>query len=362
MTQSDDRVVLAAAGSGKTTTAVRLACEDTNKRTALITYTLNGRRELEARAYREFRAVPPQVTISTWYSFVLTHFVRPYQNHLHERRIDTINFDRAPASRRGFRKSQVANYFFSSPGRIWSDRVTDFACQLIDATGGLPINRVEAVFDRIIVDEAQDLAGWDLELIENLLESAVEVALIGDHRQATFSTNDNPKNRQFTGEKIINKFMDWECRDLLKIDYQNHSHRCVQEICDFADAFFPHCVSTTSRNKKVTGHDGVFLIRKRDVMGYFKKFTPQVLQWSKAGDDKVGAPLNFGDSKGMTFERVLIYPHAKLQKFLKDGNMEMEGQSKTKSYVAVTRARQSVAIVVPDNFRSKVGKLFDFSN
>ena len=40
--------------SGKTTTAVRLACENTEKRTALITYTLNGRSELEARAYREF--------------------------------------------------------------------------------------------------------------------------------------------------------------------------------------------------------------------------------------------------------------------------------------------------------------------
>ena len=67
MAQSDDCIVLAAAGSGKTTTAAKLACEDTGKRTALITYTLNGRRELEARAYRELGAVPPHVTISTWY-------------------------------------------------------------------------------------------------------------------------------------------------------------------------------------------------------------------------------------------------------------------------------------------------------
>ena len=360
MTQSDDRVVLAAAGSGKTTTAARLACEDTGKRTALVTYTLNGRRELEARAYREFGAVPPQVTISTWYSFVLTHFVRPYQNHLHERRVDTINFERAPASRRRFRKNQVARYFFSSPNRIWSDRATDFACQLIDATGGLPINRVQGVFDRIIVDEAQDLAGWDLELTEHLLKSAVEVALIGDHRQATFLTNDNPKNRQFAGEKIIDKFAEWERCGLLQIEYQAHSHRCVQEICDFADQFFPDCEPTKSRNEQVTGHDGVFLVRKGDVGRYFEEFAPQTLQWSKAGGKRVGDPLNFGDSKGMTFERVLIYPHAKFQSFLKTGKMEMEGQSKTKTYVAVTRARQSVAIVVPDSFAPKVGEFFEF--
>lgn len=360
MTQSDDRIILAAAGSGKTTTAVKLACADTEKRTALITYTLNGRSELEARAYRELGAVPPQVTISTWYSFVLNHFVRPYQNYLHERRVDTINFERAPTSRRRFRKSQVAGYYFSSPKRIWSDRATDFACSVINETGGLPISRVQGVFDRIIVDEAQDLAGWDLELIEHLLKSEVDVALIGDHRQATFLTNDNPKNRQFAGEKIIEKFAGWERGGLVKVEHQSHSHRCVQGICDFADQFFPDCEPTTSCNWGVTGHDGVFLVRQGDVERYFDTFAPQTLQWSKAGAARVGCPLNFGDSKGMTFERVLIYPHAKFQKFLKTGQMELEGQSKTKTYVAVTRARQSVAVVVPDNFAPKVGVFFDF--
>ncbi|MEM7746955.1 MAG: UvrD-helicase domain-containing protein [Pseudomonadota bacterium] len=360
MTQSVDRVVLAAAGSGKTTTAVRLACENTEKRTALITYTLNGRSELEARAYREFGAIPPQVTISTWYSFILAHFVRPYQNYLHERRVDTINFERAPTSRRRFRKSQVAGYYFSSPKRIWSDRATDFACRVIEETGELPVNRIQRVFDRVIVDEAQDLAGWDLELIEHLLKSAVEVALIGDHRQATFSTNDNPKNRQFFGEKIINKFAEWEGHGLVQIEHQSHSHRCVRGICDFADQFFPDCEPTTSQNYEVTGHDGVYLVRQGDSKRYFETFAPQTLQWSKAGGLRVGSPLNFGDSKGMTFERVLIYPHAKFRNFLKSGRMELDGQSKTKTYVAVTRARQSVAIVVPDNFDPKIGSFFEF--
>ncbi|MEQ8604337.1 MAG: AAA family ATPase [Marivibrio sp.] len=359
MAQFDDRIILAAAGSGKTTTAVKRACEDPGKRTALITYTLNGRRELEARAYNEFGAVPPYVTISTWYSFVLTHFVRPYQNHLHTSRVETINFERAPISRRRFRKDQVASYFFSSPNRIWSDRTTDFAYQLINATDGLPISRIQSIFDRIIVDEAQDLAGWDLELIDHLLKSAVEVALIGDHRQATFLTNDNPKNRQFAGEKIINKFGEWEHDGLVKIEHQSHSHRCVQGICDFADQFFPDCEPTMSRNPEVSGHDGVCLVREGDVERYFETFAPQTLQWSKAGGKRVGSPLNFGDSKGMTFERVLIYPHAKLQKFLKTGKMELEGHSKTKTYVAVTRARQSVAIVVPNNFTPEVGEFWN---
>lgn len=358
MTQFDDYIILSAAGSGKTTTAARLACEDKEKRTALVTYTLNGRKELEARAYTMFGAIPPHVTISTWYSFVLTHFVRPYQNHLHEKRVDAINFDRPSTSRRRFSKTQIANYYFSSPNRIWSDRTTDFACRLIEAPNGASIERIQDVFDRIIVDEAQDLAGWDLELIEHLLNSAVEVALIGDHRQATFSTNDNPKNRQFSGEKIIDKFKDWESRCLVQIHSQSYSHRCVQEICDFADLFFPECEATKSHNERRTGHEGVFLVKNQDIDRYFKRFAPQTLQWSRTGQERIGSPLNFGDSKGMTFERVLIYPHAKLLSFLKTGNAELEGQSKTKTYVAITRARQSVAIVVPDNFAPAVGGFF----
>ncbi|MFP3822204.1 hypothetical protein SB658_26285, partial [Bacillus sp. SIMBA_008] len=82
---------------------------------------------------------------------------------------------------------------------------------------------IQGIFDLIIVDEAQDLAGWDLELIECLLKSAVEVALIGDHRQATFLTNDNPKNKKFAGEKIIEKFSNWERGGLVNIEHQSHS-------------------------------------------------------------------------------------------------------------------------------------------
>ena len=59
--------------------------------------------------------------------------------------------------------------------------------------------------------------------------------------------------------------------------------------------------------------------------------------------------LNFGEAKGMTFERTVIYPHNKLMKFLRTGNLEDAGAAIAKIYVGVTRARQSVAFVVPDS-------------
>ena len=94
------------------------------------------------------------------------------------------------------------------------------------ATGGLPLNRFEQIFDHLYIDEAQDLSGYDLELVELLLKSRVRMTLIGDHRQATFSTNDNPKNKAYWGVKIVTKFEEWAKAGLAEIDYHTHSHRC----------------------------------------------------------------------------------------------------------------------------------------
>ena len=63
--------------------------------------------------------------------------------------------------------------------------------------------------------------------------------------------------------------------------------------------------------------------------------------------DTLGLPaMNIGIVKGSTFERVVIFPTRPMKQYLSDGD-----PSKLKApeslYVAVTRARYSVAFVVP---------------
>ena len=60
----------------------------------------------------------------------------------------------------------------------------------------------------------------------------------------------------------------------------------------------------------------------------------------------------------MTFDRTLIYPHGPLTKFLKTGNIADAGDEIPTLYVAVTRARQSVAFAVPDGFPVKMMSVF----
>lgn len=357
---SVNRIILASAGSGKTTDIVQEACGDPHVRSALITYTINGRGELSDKAYEHFGAIPLNVSIGTWYSFVLTHLVRPYQNKLYTPRISTINFGRIPIHLRKIKKADTQRYFFSSSSRIWRDRVTDFACQVIKETDGLPLRRIERIFRRIYIDEAQDLSGWDLDLVEHLLNTSTDMVLVGDHRQATYSTNDNPKNKAYWGEEIVRKFDEWEKAGLVEIKHLAISRRCNQAICEFADRLFPTSPKAKSLNVEATGHDGVFLVAAYDLIRYCEKFSPKPLRYDKRTVVMRGKPVNFGGAKGMTFDRIVIYPHGKFLKYLQTGRLELKGRSLTRTYVAITRARNSVAIVVPNGFKSGLLPFYTF--
>jgi DNA helicase-2/ATP-dependent DNA helicase PcrA len=85
------------------------------------------------------------------------------------------------------------------------------------------------------------------------------------------------------------------------------------------------------------------------VDSYFRRYHPQPLRYNRATEGAPDEALNFGAAKGMEFERVLIYPHKMLERFVQSGRIEDAGSEIGKIYVAVTRARQSVAFVVPDS-------------
>jgi hypothetical protein len=55
--------------------------------------------------------------------------------------------------------------------------------------------------------------------------------------------------------------------------------------------------------------------------------------------------MNIGNSKGRTFDRVMIFPTLPMKKYLETKNLDVAGDI-AKLYVAVTRARYSVAFVV----------------
>ena len=90
---------------------------------------------------------------------------------------------------------------------------------------------------------------------------------------------------------------------------------------------------------------GLFLVKNEDIDSYIDKYHPVQLRHSiRTVVSNRGPAYNFGLAKGQTFDRVLIYPTEKIiQWFLK--GTELPPETRSKLYVAVTRARYSVAFV-----------------
>jgi DNA helicase-2/ATP-dependent DNA helicase PcrA len=344
---ANNRVVLACAGARKTTGLVDDVLAHPERRTLVTTYTLENLDQLRECFLRRSGCVPQHVTLMSWFSFLLAHCARPYQPALFRSpRLVSYYFDPVPNGLRFVAKGKNPRAFFTtSSGYLYRDRAAEFGCAVDDATGGAVVRRLELIYDAIVIDEFQDMAHYDLDLLDKLLASKIAVTAVGDPRQATFSTSLGAKNRQFRGPDIV-KWLSHKARaPLLDLETRTESFRCNQAICDFADQLWPTLPKTTSMNVPVTAHDGIFRIERKEVAAYVAEHSPTVLRYHKATETMDLPAINFGMSKGRTYDRVLIFPTAKMRKYLDTKNPADAGDI-SKFYVAVTRARYSVAFVV----------------
>lgn len=68
--------------------------------------------------------------------------------------------------------------------------------------------------------------------------------------------------------------------------------------------------------------------------------------------------MNIGSSKGLTLDRVILYPTSQMIDWLKDEKITFAQQTQSKFYVGLTRARYSLGILIADKDLSKVRALF----
>ncbi|MGD6794705.1 UvrD-helicase domain-containing protein [Metabacillus indicus] len=345
----NNQIIIAAAGSGKTKELVSRAIDQHDKRILITTFTIDNAEEIRKKFYKEIGYIPSNVKIQTWFSFLLNDGVRPYQNTLYDKqRIENIEFVNGQSTR-FVAKKDIENYYLKLGKRIYTDKMCDFIGEVFKRSKGAVIKRLESIYDVIMIDEVQDLAGYDLEFLYVLLRSKINIVVVGDNRQAVFFTNSSSKNKRKKGEHIFELFKEWETKGICTIEYKTECYRSNQSICDFADLFYPDMPKTHSLNTRITGHDGLFYIRSKDIDRYIDRFNPQILRYSKVS--KVPSNYlvyNFGKSKGLTFDRVLVICNGPLNKFLKSGDLSLLDKSKAAYYVAITRARYSVTFVTDE--------------
>jgi superfamily I DNA/RNA helicase len=282
--------------------------------------------------------------VQTWFSFLLQHGVRPFQGYFFDRDIKGMNLV-SGKSVPFIKEDKVEKHYFDEQDKIYSDKISKFVMKCNDKSCGKIIGRLSRIYQYIFIDEVQDLAGYDLEFLKLLFKSDISTLLVCDPRQGTYSTSNSPKNRQYAKSGILEFFKKVpnvaQDDSLFTINY-----RSILAICDLSNRLFPDCPKTTSGNQRTTDHDGIFMVRPKDVCLYLAEHLPMQLRYDKKKDVANNySVINFGESKGLSFDRVLIFPTEPIVKWLKDNSSELAPTSRSKLYVAITRARYSVAFV-----------------
>lgn len=347
MPSRENKVIIACAGSGKTHDLVKKALSGSDRRIAIVTYTNNNTREIIKRFGELNGGVPKHVDIATWFGFLLRNGARPYQRSRYaDQRIESLLFVNSQSTR-GVAENDTRRYYFASGNLIYSDKIARFVLECEAASGQRVTARLRQIYTDVFIDEFQDLAGWDLNLVEMLLRSGIRIMLVGDPRQHIYSTNPSRKNKQYLGIKVVELIQKWESKGLCQIVPMSGTRRCNQAICDFANGLWPGMEDMIALTDVRTQHDGVFRVAPSAVEDYVRRFRPQVLrhQWRKKAPPYEQLGLNFGVAKGMQCGRVLIVPTVPIKKYLKTGELKHVEKGKDRLHVAITRAFHSVAFV-----------------
>lgn len=371
----NNKVVFAAAGNGKTYSICKQAKDIVEKQNGcvlLISYTNEGIHSLE-KEYRKQNdgILNEKIIIKSWYSFVLSEFIKPYQCLLHlkekvyknesdfdvpENYVSSIAFySGEPPCWFGQKHIQ---YYINSAGDVYPDRTSEFACLCNSHADGKAISRIENIYTNIFIDELQDYAGWDLELIKLLFESKASVTCVGDYKQATYRTNNSLKNRAYRDEKIRDFFCLLEKRGICKVSYDKTTRRFNQEICNYINSIYNDAESAVEESaERETNNEekniGVYIIESKNLAECCNHYNPVILRYDKRTNIEFKhecTVLNYGASKGATYDRTVIIPVRTVLPFVTKQAQITSNQTRSKFYVACTRAKHSIVFVV-DGFK-----------
>jgi DNA helicase II / ATP-dependent DNA helicase PcrA len=365
-----NKLLIAGAGSGKTTYLIKLALANPNINVLITTYTEENEAEIKKKIIEQKKCIPSNITIQTWFSFLIQHGLKPFQGaveeELHEQSINGLLLMNSKSgfnyeNKMGFKvyfneATEFKHHYFTSNWYIFSDKLSKLVIKINKAVNNLVIDRITSHFKLVLIDEIQDLAGYDLEIVKFLFKSKSNIYLVGDPRQVTYLTHHESKYKKYVDGKIKD-FINSECGKKIKCEIDettlNNSHRNNSEICTYSSKLYGNqfipmqpCSCLNCRTE-IVNDIGIYIIDPKDVDSYLSKFNPIQLRYNKSRIiNENYKSFNFGESKGKTFERVLIYPTGDMEKWVNDNSFNLKNEVRAKFYVAITRAKYSVGIVM----------------
>lgn len=321
------------------------------KRVLLITYTESNCEEILRRVLLKFGYLPDNITVCTYFTFLNSFCYRPLLLMTMQTR--GISFER-PSEYSSRQKLHSRDRYVTTSGRVYHARMA----KLLDVQGCIPalLRRVERYYDKVFVDEVQDFGGHDFNLLKQVVQANVEVLLVGDFYQHTYSTSaDGAVNRGL--HDSYDRFKDALRSAGLVVDTTSllRSHRCSTTVCSFIrDKIGVDIYAHSERTTQVA----VVCELSRAAELHAASNTIKLFYRERGLYDCYSQ--TWGDSKGRDhYQDVCVVLNAEAWKRFSAGTLsEMAATSRNKLYVACSRARGDL-YVMPDTLLKAFKKARD---
>lgn len=311
----DKLMLQAVAGAGKTKYLVDNLNETEN--VVIITYTEKNQEELRKSIIKKFKYEPQNIHVFGVFEFLYGFCYVPLQD---KHGLEGLSFDPVGYYNRSYH---------TSDGRIYSSRLSKY---IMDKK--LPyLERINRFFDRLFIDEVQDLTADDFDWVMTLSNLEIPVTLVGDYYQSTFSSSRRGNKgkgirssyNNFKAAFVKNGFV-FDDYTLLK------SHRCSPSITSFIkDRLNIDMESHNNQDTTVKFIDDAETITKILENDSIIKLFYQDSKKYKIQSD------NWGNVKGLTYEDVCVVLNATTLKKYPDKLYDLAPTTLSKFYVACTR-------------------------
>lgn len=323
----------AVAGSGKTTYLISLL--NLEQRFLLITYTRNNYEHLKRSVIKKFGYFPDNIKVLKYFQFVYSFCYKPFCGL--DKRAKGICFDLPPERSRYFPGTDA--FYMTKTGRLYHNRIAHY-CNA-QCVGNIKA-RLDKYYDYLLIDEVQDFAGNDFNLLLAILPESCNTICVGDFYQHTYDTSLDGNVRRSLYKGLVPYLKEWK-KAGVGVDTESlaKTRRCSPEICKFVESLGIAIQSTGEAEGKVFLLD---IENDIDVIVRDERI-PKLFLEKSASYNCTG--MNWGASKGIdAFTDVCVVLNQTTERLFQKGKLEeLNPRTKNKLYVACTRAHRHLYIV-----------------
>lgn len=338
----DKRIIFAVAGSGKTS----LIIENLNieQRSLLITYTESNLVNLRRKIIEKFGYFPENITLYSYFTFLYSFCYKPFLAM--QVRAKGINWNVPHFSTLRIKRNNIA-FYMDRNKLLYHNRIAKLleVAETLDEVN----QRIEKYFDCFYVDEVQDFAGNDFNLLASLSKSNVIIKYVGDYFQHTFDTSRDG----VTNKSLHDDYKKYQARFTkmgMQVDFDtlSSSYRCSPTVCEFITKSIGIDISSHRNDNK-----SVELVEDSNRIDELFKCSNTVKLFYQNHQKYQCYSNNWGASKGEDhYDDVCVVLNKNSFKQYQLGKLnDLVPQTKNKLYVACSRTRNNLYFISEESIK-----------